>query len=147
MLSPSLQSDAAKKDVALQSIPQFCFPDVDQWKPVKEYKSESFSFVLTDMEGGRRYGYCRRLLVSWFFMCMREREREREREGGGMEGGKGGKEGQKFILFPSLQPQDSGKRLPEVYCIVSPLGCFSLYEKVTYVTTFTILPLLLTTFT
>ena len=65
VISPTqhTQSDAAKKDMALQSIPQFCFPDVDQWKPVKEYKSESFSFVLTDMEGGRRYGYCRRLLV------------------------------------------------------------------------------------
>ena len=29
-----------------------------------------------------------------------------------------------------LQPAGSGPRLPEVYCIVSPLGCFSLYAKV-----------------
>ena len=52
------------KDAALQSIPQFCFPDIEQWKPTKSYQSESFSFVLTDMEGHRRFGYCRRLLVS-----------------------------------------------------------------------------------
>lgn len=52
------------KDSAPMSVPQFCFPDIDQWKPVKSYKSESFSFVLTDIMGGRRYGYCRRLLVS-----------------------------------------------------------------------------------
>ena len=52
------------KDLALQSIPQFCFPDIDQWKPTKRYKSESYSFVLTDIEGNRRFGYCRRLLVS-----------------------------------------------------------------------------------
>ena len=51
------------KDEALKSIPQFCFPDIDQWKPTKSYQSESYSFVLTDMEGNRRYGYCRRLLV------------------------------------------------------------------------------------
>ena len=57
-------------------------------------------------------------------MTDRAREREgvtdREREG----------EIERMILFSSLQPQGSGKRLPEVYCIVSPLGCFSLYEKV-----------------
>ena len=51
----------------------------------------------------------------WSVVCVRERGRE------------GGREND---LFSSLQPQGSGKRLPEVYCIVSPLGCFSLYEKV-----------------
>lgn len=77
------------KDLALLAIPQFCFPDIDQWKPTRSYRSEKFSFVLTDIEGNRRFGYCRRLL-----------------------------------------PVGSGPRLPEVYCIVSPLGCFSLYEKI-----------------
>ena len=52
------------KDLALLAIPQFCFPDIDQWKPTRSYRSEKFSFVLTDIEGNRRFGYCRRLLVS-----------------------------------------------------------------------------------
>ncbi len=62
---PPLQPEQvfSGKDAALLAIPQFCFPDIDQWKPTKSYKSESFSFVLTDMMGGRRFGYCRRLLV------------------------------------------------------------------------------------
>jgi len=77
------------KDVALESIPQFCFPDIDRWRPTVKYTSETFSFVLTDIEGSKRFGYCRRLL-----------------------------------------PAGSGPRLPEVYCIVSPLGCFSLYAKI-----------------
>ena len=75
------------KDEALKSIPQFCFPDIDQWKPTKNYKSESYSFVLTDMEGNRRYGYCRRLLV-------------RQEEGG--EGGGGGGTVSRFHAVLSL---------------------------------------------
>jgi len=51
------------KDVALESIPQFCFPDIDRWRPTVNYTSETFSFVLTDIEGSKRFGYCRRLLV------------------------------------------------------------------------------------
>lgn len=33
-----------------------------------------------------------------------------------------------FTLF--FQPNGKGKRLPEVYCIVSHLGCFNLFSKV-----------------
>jgi hypothetical protein len=82
-------SDGRSQDVAIQSLEQFCFPDIEQWKPVLSYTSESYSFVLTDMEGKRRFGYCRRLL-----------------------------------------PNGKGPRLPEVFCIVSPLGCFDLYAKI-----------------
>ncbi|XP_028306911.1 DENN domain-containing protein 2A-like [Gouania willdenowi] len=73
----------------LRIIPQFCFPDAKDWKPVETYPSEMFSFVLTGEDGSRRFGYCRRLL-----------------------------------------PSGKGKRLPEVYCIVSHLGCFNLFSKV-----------------
>lgn len=31
-----------------------------------------------------------------------------------------------------LQPSGKGKRLPEVHCIVSKLGCFNLFAKVKY---------------
>ncbi|XP_036800335.1 DENN domain-containing protein 2A isoform X1 [Oncorhynchus mykiss] len=73
----------------LRIIPQFCFPDAKDLKPVENYPSEMFSFVLTGEDGSRRFGYCRRLL-----------------------------------------PSGKGKRLPEVYCIVSHLGCFHLFSKV-----------------
>lgn len=29
-----------------------------------------------------------------------------------------------------VQPEGRGERLPEVYCIISPHGCFDLYSKV-----------------
>ncbi|KAG8523363.1 DENN domain-containing protein 2A [Galemys pyrenaicus] len=67
----------------------FCFPN----------HSETFSFVLTGEDGSRRFGYCRRLLVSPF-SCQ------------------------------PAQPGGKGKRLPEVYCIVSRLGCFNLFSKI-----------------
>ncbi|XP_069484914.1 DENN domain-containing protein 2A isoform X2 [Ambystoma mexicanum] len=73
----------------LKAIPQFCFPDVKDWRPVDQFTSETFSFVLTGEDGSRRFGYCRRLL-----------------------------------------PGNKGKRLPEVYCIVSRLGCFNLFSKI-----------------
>ncbi|KAM4712157.1 DENN domain-containing protein 2A-like [Anableps anableps] len=73
----------------LKIIPQFCFPDAKNWEPVEMYPSEMFSFVLTGVDGSRRFGYCRRLL-----------------------------------------PSGKGQRLPEVYCIVSHLGCFNLFSKV-----------------
>uniref|UniRef100_A0A8C1MLC8 DENN domain containing 2B n=1 Tax=Cyprinus carpio TaxID=7962 RepID=A0A8C1MLC8_CYPCA len=50
----------------LKAIPQFCFPDAKDWSPVSEYNSETFSFMLTGEDGSRRFGYCRRLLVSLF---------------------------------------------------------------------------------
>ena len=76
----------------LASVPQFCFPDASLWKPAAlkpshNHLSETYSFVLTDELGAKRFGYCRRILPK-------------------------------------------GKDLPEVYCIISPLGCFSLYSSV-----------------
>ncbi|XP_013407258.1 DENN domain-containing protein 2A isoform X2 [Lingula anatina] len=44
------------------AIPQFCFPDAQQMKPMLQYESESFSFVLTSEDGTRDYGFCRRVL-------------------------------------------------------------------------------------
>lgn len=35
-----------------------------------------------------------------------------------------------FFLGLSSQPSGKGRRLPEVYCIVSRLGCFDLFSKV-----------------
>lgn len=33
-------------------------------------------------------------------------------------------------LSPPLQPSGKGPRLPEVYCVISRLGCFGLFSKV-----------------
>ena len=33
-----------------------------------------------------------------------------------------------WVFF--FQPEGKGKRLPEVYCMVSRLGCFNLFSKV-----------------
>ncbi|XP_058158991.1 DENN domain-containing protein 2C isoform X2 [Dasypus novemcinctus] len=73
----------------LKVIPKFCFPDSETWVPTSEFRSETFSFVLTGEDGSRWFGYCKKLL-----------------------------------------PEGKGKRLPEVYCMVSRLGCFNLFSKI-----------------
>ncbi|XP_078098480.1 DENN/MADD domain containing 2Da isoform X4 [Mustelus asterias] len=78
-----------EEESLLRAIPLFCFPDGNTWAPLTEYESETFSFVLTNMDGSRKFGYCRRLL-----------------------------------------PRGGGARLPEVFCIISCLGCFGLFSKI-----------------
>ncbi|XP_027012289.1 DENN/MADD domain containing 2Db isoform X4 [Tachysurus fulvidraco] len=56
------QSQREKEELCLKAITLFCFPEGVNWAPLTEYHSETFSFVLTDMDGSRRNGYCRRLL-------------------------------------------------------------------------------------
>ncbi|XP_070559989.1 DENN domain-containing protein 2B-like [Ptychodera flava] len=73
----------------LPAIPQFCFPDAANWAPIHSDRVETFSFVLTSLDGSRTYGYCRRLM-----------------------------------------PMGTGLRLPVVYCILSPVGCFNLYDQI-----------------
>ncbi|XP_018606232.2 DENN/MADD domain containing 2Db isoform X2 [Scleropages formosus] len=46
----------------LKAITLFCFPEGVKWAPLTEYRSETFSFVLTEIDGSRKNGYCRRLL-------------------------------------------------------------------------------------
>ncbi|XP_076450251.1 uncharacterized protein LOC143286535 isoform X2 [Babylonia areolata] len=44
------------------SVPKFCFPDAEEFRPGSVTStSESYSFVLTHMDGHRMYGYCRRI--------------------------------------------------------------------------------------
>ncbi|XP_077191202.1 DENN domain-containing protein 2D isoform X1 [Paroedura picta] len=84
-----LRGQREEEERLLQAIPLFCFPDGNEWAPLTEYTSETFSFVLTNVDGSRKIGYCRRLL-----------------------------------------PTGRGARLPEVYCIISCLGCFGLFSKI-----------------
>ncbi|NWI15043.1 DEN2D protein, partial [Crypturellus soui] len=84
-----LKGQKEEEERLLKAIPLFCFPDGNNWAPVTEFPSETFSFVLTNVDGSRKIGYCRRLL-----------------------------------------PAGRGTRLPEVFCIISCLGCFGLFSKI-----------------
>ncbi|NXM06935.1 DEN2D protein, partial [Tyrannus savana] len=84
-----LKGQREEEERLLKAIPLFCFPDGNNWAPVTEFTSETFSFVLTNVDGSRKIGYCRRLL-----------------------------------------PSGRGVRLPEVFCIISCLGCFGLFSKI-----------------
>ncbi|NXE42050.1 DEN2D protein, partial [Ptilorrhoa leucosticta] len=59
-----LKGQKEEEERLLQAIPLFCFPDGNNWAPMTEFTSETFSFVLTNVDGSRKIGYCRRLLVS-----------------------------------------------------------------------------------
>ena len=53
-----------KNEGLMQSIPLFCFPDIDLIEATDNaLKKETYSFVLTDIDGSRRHGYCRRMLT------------------------------------------------------------------------------------
>ncbi|XP_051495162.1 DENN domain-containing protein 2D isoform X1 [Apus apus] len=84
-----LKGQKEEEERLLKAIPLFCFPDGNNRVPVTEFTSETFSFVLTNVDGSRKIGYCRRLL-----------------------------------------PSGRGVRLPEVFCIISCLGCFGLFSKI-----------------
>ncbi|XP_062283894.1 DENN domain-containing protein 2D-like isoform X2 [Scomber scombrus] len=56
------RSQKEDEEKTLKAITLFCFPEGINWAPLTEYHSETFSFVLTEIDGSRRNGYCRRLL-------------------------------------------------------------------------------------
>ncbi|POI29765.1 hypothetical protein CIB84_006485 [Bambusicola thoracicus] len=96
-----LKGQKEEEERLLQAIPLFCFPDGNNWEPVTTFPSETFSFVLTNVDGSRKIGYCRRLLVSFGCGCAN-----------------------------GDVPSGRGVRLPEVFCIISCLGCFGLFSKI-----------------
>ena len=49
------------KDPYSKNVATFCFPDTTEF-PISEMDSERFSFILTEDDGGRRFGYCLRRL-------------------------------------------------------------------------------------
>uniref|UniRef100_H0X3H0 DENN domain containing 2D n=1 Tax=Otolemur garnettii TaxID=30611 RepID=H0X3H0_OTOGA len=57
-----LRGQQEEEERLLKAIPLFCFPDGNEWAPLTEYPRETFSFVLTNVDGSRKIGYCRRLL-------------------------------------------------------------------------------------
>ncbi|XP_078500252.1 DENN domain-containing protein 2D isoform X2 [Lissotriton helveticus] len=59
-----LKFQKEEEERLLNAIPLFSFPDGNTWAPLSEYASEIFSFVLTNVDGSRKFGYCRRILPS-----------------------------------------------------------------------------------
>ncbi|KAL6083865.1 hypothetical protein STEG23_031390 [Scotinomys teguina] len=85
-----LRGQQEEEERLLKAIPLFCFPDGNEWTPLTDYprswtgkevfgpsddniqkapytmnigsRPETFSFVLTNVDGSRKIGYCRRLL-------------------------------------------------------------------------------------
>uniref|UniRef100_A0A8C5CB82 DENN domain-containing protein 2D-like n=1 Tax=Gadus morhua TaxID=8049 RepID=A0A8C5CB82_GADMO len=57
------RSQKEEEEKILKAITLFCFPEGIDWAPMTEYQSETFSFVLTEVDGSRKNGYCRRLLI------------------------------------------------------------------------------------
>ncbi|XP_056615616.1 DENN/MADD domain containing 2Db isoform X2 [Triplophysa dalaica] len=51
-----------EEERCMKAVHLFCFPEGINWVPLTQYHSETFSFVLTEVDGSRRNGYCRRLL-------------------------------------------------------------------------------------
>eukprot|EP00004_Rigifila_ramosa_P001503 TRINITY_DN1146_c0_g1_i3.p1 TRINITY_DN1146_c0_g1~~TRINITY_DN1146_c0_g1_i3.p1 ORF type:complete len:397 (-),score=109.08 TRINITY_DN1146_c0_g1_i3:1401-2591(-) len=45
-----------------KTVPLFCFPDIETQQKHFKLSSETFSFVLTDTDSTKKYGYCRRML-------------------------------------------------------------------------------------
>ncbi|KAF3859954.1 hypothetical protein F7725_000209 [Dissostichus mawsoni] len=90
-----------EEEKTLKAITLFCFPEGINWAPLTEYPSETFSFVLTEIDGSRRNGYCRRLLVMFT----------------------------KYPLLP-LAARRERSPPPEAYCIISTLACFGLFSKI-----------------
>jgi len=46
----------------INSLPMFCFPDMDLVEQVKKMKTETYCFVFTDLQAQNKFGYCRRFL-------------------------------------------------------------------------------------
>ncbi|KAJ8299543.1 hypothetical protein KUTeg_023603 [Tegillarca granosa] len=87
------------------SVPQFCFPDAldfDVKSASPAAKSESYSFVLTNEDGERVYGYCRRFVVLLYLVFRQHMLRS------------------KPIRTPA--------GLPEVVCIISPVNASNMYN-------------------
>ncbi|XP_043731706.1 DENN domain-containing protein 2D isoform X2 [Cervus elaphus] len=57
-----LRGQQEEEERLLGAIPLFCFPDGNERAPLTECPRETFSFVLTNVDGSRKIGYCRRLL-------------------------------------------------------------------------------------
>ncbi|CAL8369128.1 unnamed protein product [Lota lota] len=61
-----------EEEKTLKAITLFCFPEGINWAPMTEYQSETFSFVMTEVDGSRKNGYCRRLLPKGNKACPPE---------------------------------------------------------------------------
>ncbi|XP_069095097.1 DENN domain-containing protein 2D isoform X1 [Pleurodeles waltl] len=124
-----LKSQKEEEERLLKAIPLFSFPDGITWAPLSEYTSETFSFVLTNVDGSRKFGYCRRLLGPLLLHGHLQPPPPAEKAHGIS------RQDRATCSMPQLSgrpfwPSGKGARLPIVYCIISCLGCFGLFSKI-----------------
>ncbi|KAI3657277.1 hypothetical protein MP638_005288 [Amoeboaphelidium occidentale] len=116
------------------NIPLFCFPEWsssyddhsrvtieeyikdDSRFPSDSLNGETFSFMLTDIERTKMFGYCRRIFTGREVECEVE---ETTIQGSGSKRG-----------LPVTRKVKKKKRLPEVLSIISPVGCFSMFNEI-----------------
>eukprot|EP01117_Protostelium_nocturnum_P009442 TRINITY_DN3368_c0_g1_i3.p1 TRINITY_DN3368_c0_g1~~TRINITY_DN3368_c0_g1_i3.p1 ORF type:complete len:691 (+),score=220.62 TRINITY_DN3368_c0_g1_i3:186-2258(+) len=69
---PSAPKENDEKKDSAKAIAQFCFPELEVWEQtinqrknnqIKGEKSETFNFVLTEGDGSKKFGYCRRYVI------------------------------------------------------------------------------------
>lgn len=144
----SVESTSASPSL-LDNIPLFCFPEygaptgqsglvedflkderyvltASSSGPTANSQNETFSFVLTDVDGSKRFGYCRRLL------SMQEVEGEvpvKVPVNVHSRSGRSGVEIKDGVPVVTTYIRKK-KRVPEVYCIISPVGCFALFSQI-----------------
>ncbi|ERE88955.1 DENN domain-containing protein 2D-like protein [Cricetulus griseus] len=125
-----LRGQQEEEERLLKAIPLFCFPDGNEWTQLTDYSRETFSFVLTNVDGSRKIGYCRRLLA-FLHTAITFIHRTPTFAPSVSCGGKTLVEAAalKATLVPP-QPAGPGPRLPKVYCIISCIGCFGLFSKI-----------------
>ena len=136
-------ADSTTSPSLLDNIPLFCFPDggsTGNGNTLEDFlkddrhssrsssssndlQSETFSFVLTDFDGSKRFGYCRRLIS--------DQEVEGEVPVKVPTNNRHGKNVEIVNGVPVMTTYiRKKKRVPEVYCIISPIGCFSLFQQI-----------------
>ena len=53
-----------------KGIGEFCFPDAMHWTPQPREKANTYTLVLTDCNGNRTFGYCRRIVAEGDTICL-----------------------------------------------------------------------------
>lgn len=68
--TPYIKYHYPKQSHVPNGVEQFCFPDSNQWPPPLASAAEPYTIVLTDANGDRMYGYCRRIVPEGAQTCI-----------------------------------------------------------------------------
>jgi len=68
--TPYIKCFYPKQSSVPSGVEHFCFPDLNQWPPPLAMAAEPYTIVLTDANGERMYGYCRRIVPEGAQTCI-----------------------------------------------------------------------------